>query len=263
MIGELAHRLKVGVLRRLIGPRTLHALMEGRARTLAEHVKSATAMRVAAGPFRGMPLLEETAWGTHADLAAKLLGAYEQELWEPIERAVRAKPDVIVNVGCAEGYYAVGLARACPWAEVHAIDVDPRARRICGEASRAAGVGERVRVTDRVSPRELARSARAARRALLVLDCEGAERELLLGDAPEAFRSATLIVECHDFLDRSLSDDLARGFSPTHGVQRVEQGARNPHLHPALRSWPEHDKWIVLSEGRPETMHWLVLEPRG
>lgn len=63
------------------------------------------------GPIKGMDFLPQSAEGCHI---AKLLGCYEQPLLPYIEAAIQAGYPTIVNIGCAEGYYAVGMARRMP-----------------------------------------------------------------------------------------------------------------------------------------------------
>ena len=55
----------------------------------------------------------------------KLLGQYETVFHDPIERAIAESPRLIVNVGCADGYYAVGLALRAAGAHVLAHDLAP------------------------------------------------------------------------------------------------------------------------------------------
>jgi hypothetical protein len=59
---------------------------------------------------------------------------------------ISRKPHQIVNIGCAEGYYAVGLAWRLPNAKVDAFRSDPRAREFCAELARLNGVEARVRI---------------------------------------------------------------------------------------------------------------------
>jgi trans-aconitate methyltransferase len=49
-----------------------------------------------------------------------LLGCYEQPLQPFIEQAIEAQYSTILNIGCAEGYYAVGMARRMPQTRVMA-----------------------------------------------------------------------------------------------------------------------------------------------
>ena len=42
---------------------------------------------------------------------SKLLGFYEKELQKVIKNLIKRDCEIAVDVGCAEGYYTVGLAR--------------------------------------------------------------------------------------------------------------------------------------------------------
>src|SRR5438105_426555 len=65
------------------------------------------------GPFRG--LRYPSASSLHSGLLPKLLGTYEAELHGPIEHLLKSRTyGAVVDVGAAEGYYAVGFALRCP-----------------------------------------------------------------------------------------------------------------------------------------------------
>src|SRR5690606_8070667 len=57
------------------------------------------------GVFEGMRYSSFTAFGS--ELYPKLLGSYELEIQGVITELAQQSFDVIVDVGCAEGYYAV------------------------------------------------------------------------------------------------------------------------------------------------------------
>ena len=63
------------------------------------------------GPFRGMKYLSRAYCSA---VLPKLLGTYECELIPAIDRLARSDADRIVDIGAAEGYYAVGLALKVP-----------------------------------------------------------------------------------------------------------------------------------------------------
>lgn len=113
------------------------------ARSLGE-INPVPALRVLWGPFAGLRYVPESAGSA---LIPKLLGCYEQELRLVLEALIRGKPRHIVNIGCAEGYYAVGLAWRLPKAEVGAYNSDSRAREFCARLARLNGVEARVRIT--------------------------------------------------------------------------------------------------------------------
>jgi hypothetical protein len=93
---------------------------------LARRIEAHTGSTVQRGPFAGMKL-DVKALPVH--VTPKLVGTYEAELHEVIEEALARAPRTIVNIGCAEGYYAIGIARRLPHAIVHAHDADWKARK--------------------------------------------------------------------------------------------------------------------------------------
>jgi hypothetical protein len=209
--------------------------------------------RVIAGPFAGMQLPLRSGRG-EGDLATRLLGCYEAELHPAIEKAIARRPVTVVNVGCGDGYYAAGLALRLPGAHVFAFDIDEASQEVSRQAAALCGVGQRVTVGGECTPEAL--RALAARRghALLMLDCEGAERDLLSPPTAAALGSADVIVECHDFVDRSISPTLCARFAATHAVERIREAGRDPSAYPILHGLSTLDRWIAVCEFRPETI---------
>jgi hypothetical protein len=208
------------------------------------------------GPFQGMRYVRAVSWG---QLVPKLLGSYEAELHEELERLIAGGYDRVVNVGCAEGYYAVGLARRLPSATVYAFDSDAHARYLCRRLATRNGVQERVRVEGTCAPARL--GAVVARRTLLVVDCEGCELTLLRPDLVPALAEADLLVELHDFLEPSTSATLVSRFSATHRVTIVDSVERDPAAYPCLARLSPKDRAHAVAEHRPGRMQWAVLRP--
>ena len=95
------------------------------------------------GPLAGLDFLQQSAEGCHI---AKLLGCYEQPLQPFIEQASAQAYPTILNIGCAEGYYAVGMAKRMPNTRVLAYDLNSKAQPICRELATKNGVSDRVQV---------------------------------------------------------------------------------------------------------------------
>jgi hypothetical protein len=210
-----------------------------RSRRLARATRKFVAwhgLTVSGGPFAG---LRYPGIGPHS-LAPKLLGAYERELHGAIEDAIRARPDTIVNVGAAEGYYAVGLARRCPGARVVAYEADPGQRALLSGVAAVNGVA--VEIEGAASREHLAAD-------LVVMDCEGCERELLGRGETASLGDATVIVELHDVYDPGVGDAIVERFAPTHAVTVIPTGPQPPGAR-------------LLSEERPGPMRWAVMTPR-
>ena len=72
--------------------------------------------RVLSGPFAGMRLELSPVSSRH--LLGYVLGTQELELRDTVESIVRRGYATIINVGAADGYYAIGLARRLPSTEI-------------------------------------------------------------------------------------------------------------------------------------------------
>jgi hypothetical protein len=224
---------------------------------LVEYLWQASGGTVQAGPFQGMKLPDQIAWGD-GDIGVRILGCYEQELW-PHFKAAFAKPyRTVVNVGCAEGYYAIGAARALPQAHVHALDISQRAQDICRAAATLNGVADRVAISGAATAEVLVNLLSGPGPRLLLMDCEGAEHALLDPVQVPQLAASDFIVECHDFAKAGITAELHQRFASTHQLSDVYEGPRDPNLYGPLRGMHSLDRWIIICENRPCTMNWLV-----
>jgi hypothetical protein len=187
---------------------------------LAREVSRATGGRVAAGPFAGMKLDYEL-FPVHA--SPKFLGTYEKELHGVIERAIQFHPKYILNVGCAEGFYAVGLALRLNDAYVFAADADPKALLATMKNAELNEVSTRVRPVGIVSSRQFSRYLRAGA-SLLVMDCEGAEFSLLDPANDVSLLRTNIIVEIHPEFGNAR--EIIRKFAPTHKIIEIVTSIR-------------------------------------
>ena len=212
---------------------------------------------VLSGPFAGMTMLPEASWGD-GDLAPKLLGCYEAELHPAIAKAISRAPKNVINVGCAEGYYAIGMARALPQSRIFAFDISEKAQAICHRAAAANQVGARATVGGACTRDTLRAAISEQDRTLLLVDCEGDELQLLDPDQVPGIQACDVIVECHDFLNPSITSILKERFSASHDIEIVSEGPRDPNQFPSLQRWGSLDRWLAVNENRPVTMNWLV-----
>lgn len=172
---------------------------------------------VQAGPFQG--LVYPTLRANGSELLPKLLGTYESELHGAIRAACSESFDHIIDIGCAEGYYAVGLARRFPRAKVVAFDISDRARELC-RAMAAANGTTNVEVRAACTKDDLRRLPTPGRH-LIVSDCEGFERHLFDGEVARQVADSFVIIEMHDHEDPTTSAKLTAWFRQTHRVEVI------------------------------------------
>jgi len=214
--------------------------------------------RVLAGPFVGLHLPATAFWGGHA---ARLAGAYEEEIAPHVERAIARSPRLVVDAGAAEGYYAVGLARRLPDAQIIAYEIDGEARRLCAEVARRNDVTN-VRMRGRVTPRDLSRRLPAD--ALVLCDVEGYELDLLHPEMVPGLLTAHLIVELHEFERPGVSQTMVERFTASHTIELVDARPRTGS-RPQLAHLDEATAHRAMDEGRPSEprMQWAVMTPRA
>lgn len=215
------------------------------------------------GPFAG--LAYPSAGATGSALLPKLLGSYEDELHAILHRAMTRDYDDIVDIGCAEGYYAIGLARMFPDARILAYDIEEGARRLCRSMAEVNGVEERLtlggwcyRETLIMLPKD--------RRALIVADCEGYEKELFSAEVAPALARHDLLIELHDFKDPEIGASIRAAFAQSHDIEEVisEPDFRKAVAsdYPELAGYDQTIRRFIVEECRGTTQSWLFLHAR-
>lgn len=212
---------------------------------------------VLAGPFAGMAYPVRAAEGARVP---RLLGAYEASL-EPVIETIVARPyAAVIDIGCAEGYYAVGLARRMPQARVLARDISDRAQALCRKLAEANGVQDRVEVGGLWTHADFALCETA--RCLVLCDIEGAEDELLDPGAAPGLARADILVEVHEGMRPGLLARLTDRFTPTHAVTRLDRSLRPDRLPAWAERLSDLDRLLMLWEWRSGPTPWLWMEAR-
>jgi hypothetical protein len=243
----------------------LRAIIPARFRPIEylEHlVRNRTDGRVRAGPFAGMRYIDGAAGSVHL---SKLLGIYERELNACIEQACALNFPLIVDLGAAEGYYAVGMALRNPKARIIAFEMDAKARAALAEKGRLNNVADRVEIRGKCEPEDVERALADTPRPLVICDVEGYESVLLDPTTVPSLQRASILVELHEFIERGITDKIRERFVATHNTTHVWQQERSiaefPFKDFYTRWLPEsYLRWAV-SESRPEQMSWFWMEP--
>ena len=218
--------------------------------------------RVAAGPFVGMEYVKSSFGSAYIP---KILGIYEKELNACVETACATRPGLIVDIGAAEGYYAVGFARRNPQARVVAFEAEEIGRKLLSEMVTRNGVADQVEIRGLAKPPDLQAVLSDAVRPLVVCDTEGHEEVLLDPASVPGLHGARILVELHDFIKPGIGPEIEGRFAGTHRVTRIWQEPRSASDFP-YRTWftrllpRSYLEWSV-SEWRPVRMSWLWMEP--
>lgn len=217
------------------------------------------------GPFKGLqyPFLKSI----HSTLYPKLLGYYELELHGIFPQIFKKTYVSIVDVGCAEGYYAVGLAKKFPSSTVFAADLLPEAREKTEQMANFNGlkVSDKFHVLEKVDT-EFLLGLDPAQMHLIFSDCEGYESNLFTENVISHLSSSDFIIELHDFIIPGISDLLKKRFESTHQIkviQSIDDVFRYREIDDEeIGKIPLLDQRKLLAENRPSQMEWIYCEAK-
>lgn len=233
-----------------------HAWIES---TLRETLKSTT---VSGGPLSGLRYPDVVA--TCSTIAPKLLGTYESEITHCFSIEQMTKYEVFVDVGCAEGFYAVGVACAVPNAKVDAYDINPEARDLCRRLAEYNEVADRVAVKTECTSTTLA--SYAGKRALIISDCEGAEMSLFTPTIIQSLPDADFVIEVHEHLGAD-GDELRNRFESTHRCESIrclmDLDRLRRYRHQVLDDLSDAKRILLVAECRSRGNGWLIAQSRN
>lgn len=249
------------VLRRSL-PGTYRSLQESltdrRLASVSRMLEKQCGLVVQGGPFGGMAYVSEAVCSS---LVPKLLGSYEAELHGLLTQILTRDYETIIDVGCAEGYYAVGLGLRLPGARVHAFDIDPWARELCTKLAQANDVADRVIVEGECNHERLNSLIRG--RTLIVCDCEGCELQLLNPELAPEIKKSDLIVELHDMIDPNITPTILARFSASHDITLIDTEERDVDAYPILKDFDLLTRRTALAEFRDSPMQWGYLQVKA
>jgi hypothetical protein len=255
-------KLLRAALEKSLPPRAFAAIMAARARShqakymqqvgmssLAQQFSATCGLTVRYGPFRGLQYTPEAA--QNRLLICKLLGTYEQELHPIIDALAPDSYDCIVDVGSAEGYYAIGLALKTQ-AAVFAFDAASAELALARQMAEHNGVADRVRLESWCDADTLVKLAAKHRRCFIVSDCEGYETELFTEQTIPALKTSDLLIELHG----AAKDVLVPRLQHTHNIHLIAAIARTDGNFAELEPFSPEQRRAAVNEYRGQ-QYWL------
>jgi hypothetical protein len=232
--------------------------------TIYQRIVARDGYHIQSGPFAGMIYLEHVGAEDIRRGSAflpKLVGSYESELNEAVAAIVRTEYRRIINVGSAEGYYAIGLAMRMPAAQVIAFELDDKSRHWCEEMAEANHVADRVAVEGICTTATLRAVVEPG--ALLVVDCEGDEAILLDPDQISELKHCDVLVELHDMLVPGVSQLVMRRFAQTHDIAIISPQPYDPSRYAFLQAFTEEEQYMAVDELRGEGAQWAFMRAKA
>ena len=231
----------------------LHWLKKHRVLDIAKRFSDSNGSSVLYGPFAGMKYPVASILSRHS--VPMLLGSYERELHEIIDAALRREYHLVIDVGSAEGYYAVGFALKGR-SPVVTFDADARELGLCKAMARLNGVENRITARRWCTPEAL-RALAAGTRCFILSDCEGYEAELFGDATANVLTRSDVLIEIHG----DAYEPLRERFSKTHAVRTLVASERSASDYSELACLGA-DGACAVAEYRPPGQRWLYAVSR-
>ena len=231
----------------------MRLLAKWRAKLLENTLINQHGTKVLSGPFAGLDYAVSASEGGRVP---RLIGCYERTLHPIFEQIIADAPPLIIDVGCAEGYYAIGLAMQLPRTIVWARDSNPAAQEKCAELAALNGVEGRVKIGGTLTAADF--DICRAQHSVVICDIEGAELDLLDPVKAKGLKRADVLIEVHE-KDASFSriDEMEQRFAETHNVTRIHRHAGTDSLPDWMEGLSDLDRLLALWEWRSVPTPWL------
>lgn len=245
-------------------PELFNALAD-REQLLFDYIFAQTQGVVQSGPFKGIKLLPKYSWLFHGHLVPQWIGEYESQLHHVIdEMAANRGMATFVNLGCGNGYYSVGWAALNPASSVIAIDLDEGAIALSKANAELNHVADRIRF---YTDYDILLDALKADVGNLIffVDIEGHEADVIERLAALGFTAGSdFVIECHDigYTDKNITPRLLAALADTHVIERIDSHNSSVDRRD-LRDFTDLDRFIMTTEWRPASMHWLICRARA
>ncbi|MDA0048193.1 class I SAM-dependent methyltransferase [Brachyspira hyodysenteriae] len=211
--------------------------------------------------FQGMKYIDTTNFGA---IYHKLLGSYEEPIENWIYEIKNKNYDVIIDIGCSEGYYAVGFAYKGFANKIIAYDIDTSAINM---AKRLQSINELkselIFINSECTFNDIENIIKASKKVLIFCDIEGGEVYLLDNEKCKALNKADIILESHDLFfneNRYVTETIKKRFQNTHKIEMIQDYKRDESKYPIIKDLTIEQKYKILYKNRGvDNMIWMRL----
>ena len=232
---------------------------------IGKKIINLTNKEVINGVYKSTKLTCKTHWGGF-EISAKLVGFYEQQVQEKIIFLKKKfNLENLINFGSGDGYHLIGLLKNNYFKLGLAFEIEPFGRDQIQENAVLNDIKEKVIIFGSANFDDVSNTLNnnQLKRALFLVDIEGAEFDLFNESNLSHFKNSILVIENHDFYREKASVESFFIFMKKHFyLEILKNSSRNPHQIHQLDKFDDDEKWLIASEGRRQSTDWLVFIPK-
>ena len=171
-----------------------------------------------------------------------------------------------VNFGASDGYHVLGLLKNKIFNNALAFEINPISRKALEENVKSNYLVSKVKIFNEANFEIVQKNLNdeELKKTLFLIDIEGEEYNLFKKINLEKFKSSFFIIEDHSFM---IKNEYKKKFftliNSKYVVKKITTSSRNPFKFDFLKKLGDDERWLLASEGRTESMSWLVLYPKN
>ena len=219
--------------------------------------------KVCNGPYKNLKISTIENWSI--DLGSKILGMYELEVQRIIENLCKKKDiKIVVNYGVAEGYHLTGILKNKLAKFGIGVEIDKNSISILQKNLKINKLEKKVKVLEKLDLNKISDHVRSddIKKTLFLIDIEGGEYDLINSNTIKLINKSYLIIELHPFLSNSKKrTKFYNLIKKNFNIKSITSSSRDPFVK-GLEDLTDNERWMIISEGRPMQMNWLICSPK-
>ena len=227
--------------------------------------------KIISGFYKGTEIEINKNWNT-TDAASKYLGLYELEVQKCIidlQKQKKFKKKYLINLGAGEGYHLISLLKKSFFNNAILYEMDKQGQDLIIKNSKINKVSKKIKILGEAKGDFLNDDHFKKLRlkdCFFLLDIEGNEFKLLNKKNILKLKKSNLLIEIHPMYlingKRQKKDILIKRLKKFFTIEILTTKSRDLSHFKFLDSMSDLEKWILVSEGRPEKMEWLICVPK-
>lgn len=207
------------------------------------------------GHFKGMKYIKRSSGSA---LLPKILGSYEEPIQEWVREVIEDKKyENILDIGCAEGYYACGFAMRMPDKKITAYDIDEIARQNTAELKELNSLNN-IEIKAECTHEEL--NLKSKPNTLVFCDIEGFEKILLDPIKVPNLKYVDLLIEAHDCFVPNITEELIERFYLTHTIRIIVDYPYRIKNYKTPKFASKEQVEYIINEKRSSHMKFIYME---
>lgn len=246
---------EISEYQRKLAAKKMHYLLPGSVQAAKQKVYKTLldchGRKVAYGPFKGMKLASQI-WGGF-DVNAKILGTYERHIVDKLFSISRDGPRPFIDIGAADGFFAIGAIVSGIADKVYAFEISERGQKSMRKNALENSVLEKIHIRGDANFKTLSAIMSDHQRAIVLVDIEGGEFDLLDNRTLGLLSSCTIIIELHPLLIPSGPEEQTKLIERSKNffnVDRLKTEFVPLEGFEELKNLPDDLRLLALSENR-------------